>query len=86
MKFPRNSFDGFARERNVMDAVRFIKIDVQGYEPAVVQGLQEALRRNAHVSLAIEYMPEAMRSMGFDPDVMLNQLRDGGFVPMVISR
>ncbi len=79
------SLDGFARARNIADAVRFIKIDVQGYEPAVLEGAGETLRRSEQAAIAIEYMPEAMRAMGFDPEAPLARLRAAGFVPTIIG-
>lgn len=79
------SIDEFARERGIADAVRFLKIDVQGYEPAVLEGMTETLRRNPRVSVAVEYMPRAMRELGFDPDAFIRRLHRLELQPLVIT-
>ena len=46
--------------------VSFVKIDVQGYELAVCQGMQNTLRKNLDITIVLEYTPSAMRELGFD--------------------
>lgn len=73
--------------------VRFIKVDVQGYEPAVCQGMQRTLDKNPGAALALEYSPIAMRELGFHPEELMSRLRamnyqahllkkDGSFAPV----
>jgi hypothetical protein len=47
-------------ERERISPVRFIKIDVQGYEPAVCQGMEGTLTANPDCVVSLEYMPEAL--------------------------
>ncbi len=54
------------------ERVSFVKIDVQGYELAVCQGMQETLRQNPDVTVVLEYMPSAMRDLGFDPSKLID--------------
>ena len=47
--------------------ISFVKIDVQGYELAVCQGMEETLEANPELNVVLEYSPQAMRELGFDP-------------------
>jgi FkbM family methyltransferase len=71
------SIDSFlkTRPRNIA----FVKIDVQGYELAVCQGMQDTLRRNPDISVVLEFMPSAMREMGFDPSHLIDFFVERGF-------
>jgi FkbM family methyltransferase len=60
------SIDSFLESKQ--ERVSFIKIDVQGYELAVCQGMQETLRQNPGITIVLEYMPSAMREMGVEAD------------------
>lgn len=68
---PMTSIDAFARTLD--HPIRFIKIDVQGYEPAVLRGMSATLQGDVVVS--IEYAPAHIRSLGFDPEEIFEHLR-----------
>jgi FkbM family methyltransferase len=72
---PMTTIDAFARTLD--HPVRFIKIDVQGYEPAVLRGMSETLQGD--VVVVLEHCPEMIRAMGFDPGEPLELLRALGF-------
>ena len=59
--------------------VSFVKIDVQGYELAVCQGMQETLRQNPDITVVLEFMPSAMRELGFEPSLLIDFLTGLGF-------
>jgi FkbM family methyltransferase len=59
--------------------VLILKIDVEGYEPAVIAGAKRTLARTDVV--ITEYSPNLSRSGGLSPDGMLDQLLSGGFTP-----
>lgn len=71
------SVDSFLQ--NKPEKVAFIKIDVQGYELAVCQGMQETLRRNPDITVVLEFMPSAMRELGFDPAHLIDLFVERGF-------
>jgi FkbM family methyltransferase len=59
------SIDSFLQNRE--EKISFVKIDVQGYELAVCQGMQETLDRNPNITVVLEFMSSMMIEMGFDP-------------------
>jgi FkbM family methyltransferase len=65
-----STIDSFLESRP--GQVSFIKIDVQGYELAVCQGMQTTLRRNPDTAIVLEFMPSAMRELGFEPSHLID--------------
>lgn len=74
---PLVSIDLFL-ERNP-GPVSFVKIDVQGFELPVCQGIKTTLERNPDVTVVLEYAPSAMRELGFNPSQLVGFLVDRGF-------
>ena len=74
---PMVSIDRFL-ERNP-GPVSFVKIDVQGFELPVCQGMKTTLERNPNLTIVLEYAPSAMRGLGFDPSQLVAFLVDRGF-------
>lgn len=64
------SVDGFLESRP--GQISFVKIDVQGYELAVCQGMENTLRQNPNIVIVLEFMPSAMRELGFDPSSLID--------------
>ena len=63
--------------------VLILKIDVEGYEPAVIAGAARTLARTDVV--VSEWSPSLSRSGGLSIVEMLNQLTDFGFMPHMLS-
>lgn len=59
------------------DAIRLMKIDAEGLEPAVLRGASETLKRTT--ALMVEFNSSALRANGSDADDLLDQLAQGGF-------
>jgi FkbM family methyltransferase len=74
---PLVSVDSFLE--NKQGQVSFIKIDVQGYELAVCRGMQNTLRQNPGIAIFLEFMPSAMRELGFDPSHLIDLFVDRDF-------
>jgi FkbM family methyltransferase len=62
--------------------VSLIKIDVEGYEPAVIAGAQRTLDRTD--ALILEYSPELSQSGGLSVRDMMGRLDSLGFTPFVL--
>lgn len=71
------SVDGFLEGRQ--EAVSFVKIDVQGYELAVCEGMRSTLERSPDISVVLEFMPSAMRDLGFEPSQLIKFFTERGF-------
>lgn len=65
--------------------VSLIKIDVQGYEQEVCNGMTATLDRNPDVAILLEYAPESMAALGFSPPDLLEFMRVRGFACFVVG-
>lgn len=59
--------------------VDFAKIDVQGAESAVIQGMRQIIENNKNLKLVVQFSPEQLRSFGSSPEEFLNKLTGYGF-------
>ena len=57
------------------DTVDFVKIDVEGHEPEVWEGMKGILERSPRIQVLMEFTP----SQYADPAAFLNQIRSDGF-------
>jgi FkbM family methyltransferase len=76
--------DYFAAEQAAQ--VRFVKIDVQGFELSVSRGMAGLLDRAANVSVAFEYSARDMREAGAGGDELLSFYKKRGFELRLIGR
>jgi FkbM family methyltransferase len=79
------SVDSFVASRNLQN-ISFIKIDVQGYELAVCEGMRLTLEKFPRLSIAFEYAPEGMRELGFEPSALLDFFRAAGHQLHILTR
>lgn len=64
--------------------IKFIKIDVQGYELPVCIGMQKTLTKNPDAIVAVEYSPNDMLSMGFSPDALWDFFRNNKYFVYIL--
>jgi FkbM family methyltransferase len=79
------SVDSFIAARNLRN-ISFIKIDVQGYELAVCEGMRLTLEKFPGLSIAFEYAPDGMRELGFEPSALLDFFRAAGHQLHILTR
>jgi FkbM family methyltransferase len=77
--------DTFVKSRDVQN-ISFIKVDVQGYELAVCEGMQNTLERFPLAVVCLEYSPDALRELGFEPRKVLDFFRTRGYHLYVLTR
>lgn len=82
---PMMALDGFVKTRDLKD-ISFIKIDVQGYELAVCEGMKQTLARFPEICVGCEYAPEGITELGFDPAGLLDFFRQRGYYLYVLTR
>ncbi len=63
VEVPCTTIDQFIAENNLADAIRFIWIDVQGYEGFVLQGAKELLAQRK-TAFVVELWPHGLRTCG----------------------
>ena len=61
--------------------LHLIKIDVEGYEPWVLQGAERCLRASPRLKIISEYCPPSMLEAGTLPSDMLHRLLGLGYHP-----
>ena len=79
------SIDDFVKARG-LQRISFIKIDVQGYELAVCEGMRETLEKFPDVCVCLEYSPGGLTELGFAPEKLLDLLRSSGHKLHVLTR
>jgi FkbM family methyltransferase len=82
---PLTSVDSFVDARK-LKSISFIKIDVQGYELAVCEGMTQTLARFPELCVGCEFAPGGMAELGFDPVGLLNFFRQHGYHLYVMNR
>ncbi len=76
---PLTSLDAFRAAQAAPGPVAFIKIDVQGYEPAVCEGMTASLAAHPAAVIAVEFSPADLHDQGHDPGVLPAFFRDRGY-------
>lgn len=82
---PATTVDTFVRNRNLQN-ISFIKIDVQGYELAVCEGMKNTLEHFPETCACLEYSPEALRELGFKPAELFDFFLSRGYQLYVLTR
>lgn len=72
--------------KNFEHKIDFIKMDVEGAEIKVLNGMTNLLKNNVDLKMMVEYNPDAIRNMGLEPASYLELLITNGFRIMDIDR
>lgn len=65
--------------------VDLVKVDVEGAEPAVLDGMARTLEAHRGVRLVVEFAPDRVAAVGRDPRAYLDRFADQGFVIRLID-
>ena len=76
------TLDNFFADLGQID---FIKVDVEGAEPAVLQGMKKLVQINPRLILLTEFYPQAINKFGSSPEKYLNDLKKLDFSLFGIS-
>jgi FkbM family methyltransferase len=69
-----------------ISTVDVIKIDVQGYEGHVLEGIEKTISRSPNLKMLMEFFPTGLISAGTDPLSLLNKLHKLGLTLYEIKR
>jgi FkbM family methyltransferase len=82
---PSVTVDRFVESYGVRK-ISFVKIDVQGYESAVCEGMRRTIMKFPDLCICCEYSPEALRELGFEPAGLLDFFRTNGYWLHILRR
>ena len=83
-KVATTSLDAFLEEAG-WPHVDLVKIDVEGAELAVLDGMDRFLTTNGSVKLIVEYCPSLIKLAGSEPSELIDRLVSFGFAISVID-
>ncbi len=82
---PVTTVDTFVRSHNLRN-ISFIKIDVQGYELAVCEGMKGTLEEFPEACVCLEHSPESLIELGFEPGEIIDFFRSRGYQLYILTR
>jgi FkbM family methyltransferase len=83
---PVQTIDSFVSSEIAKQAIKFIKIDVQGYELPVCYGMQQTLAANPDLVVALEYAPQSMEELGFSSQKLLDFFETKNYLMYILTR
>jgi FkbM family methyltransferase len=84
-RVPVTSVDVFVANLG-LKSISFVKIDVQGYELAVCEGMESTLNSFPQMCVCFEYDPQAMSQLGFEPQKLIDFFRSRGYQLYILNR
>lgn len=77
------TIDEFCRNTKIIPD--FIKMDVQGSEPRVINGMKKTIENCSKLKIITEFYPDAIIDVGFSPKEFLETLKKLGFTIKIID-
>src|SRR5262249_40354032 len=71
--------------RNHPGEITLVKIDTEGAEGFILDGMRETMLRHPRMAIILEFNPLFIRQAGFDPEAMLRRFHDAGYAIQNIS-
>jgi len=63
----------------------FIKMDIQGAEILALNGMRDIIKRSESLKMLIEFWPYALQNSGYQPQKLIEILRDYGFKLFILE-
>jgi FkbM family methyltransferase len=80
-----DTLDNYVKSKEIK-RIDFVKIDVEGAELLVLQGMQSILRRPCPPILLVEVFPDWMTDFGYHPGDLLKFLHQFGYIFYYVSK
>jgi len=74
-----STLDAFTEAKGIRSRVGFVKVDVQGYEHEVCEGMRQTLSASRGAIVAVEYAPSVMGELGFRGSSLIDFFRSLDF-------
>ena len=71
--------DNYIKKLNLDNKINFIKIDVEGSEPKVLEGTKEIIQKSNQLKIFTEFNREAVEEYGIEPKEMIDLFYRNGF-------
>ena len=65
--------------------VDIVKIDTEGAEGIILEGMRDTLDRHPFMSIILEFTPELLRQTGYDPNALLLRFLNSGYEITIID-
>lgn len=65
--------------KNIQKRIDFVKIDAQGFEYKILEGMKTIIKTNKKLKILTEFCPEGITKTGKDPKQFLKILSDSGY-------
>lgn len=78
------TLDDYCSQQN-LDSIDFLKLDVEGMEPYVLQGARELLAARRIAAVLIEVCPDNLRSVGLTPADLYREFQAVGYSPRLLG-
>jgi FkbM family methyltransferase len=85
-KITSRAADSFWNQYGDRKPIGLAKIDVQGYELPVLQGMSGIIEREKGLRIIVEYCPSLICEMGFEPEKLLRFFEERQFKLSVIGK
>lgn len=79
------SLDDYCRSQNI-GRIDFVKLDVEGMEPYVLQGAKTLLRERRIAAILIEICPVNLRAVGLSPADLWREFEAAGYFPYALNQ
>lgn len=66
-------------------AIKLVKIDTEGAEGLILDGMRDTLKNQKNMELIVEFAPYRLVKSGYDPDVLLQDLYKLGYKASLID-
>ncbi len=79
IKVPKIILDDYFEKINLIDKINFVKIDVEGFEFGVLQGMQKIIQKSKNIKLFLEFNRTGIEEAGFSPNEVLDFIYKNNF-------
>ena len=77
LQIETTTLDDFCKKNQIK--IDFFKMDVEGSEMLVLDGMKESIKNNPDMKFITEFHPNAIRGVGLSPEIFFEKIKQIGF-------